>query len=114
MANFLSEHNTRVKSRTPISRNKLTEGMVIKCRYSSQDLSTGEYIFLVLDTSYKGHLHALSLNEFNSRTFRDLAKKTGTTSVPGLLFEKNNIMRLNMVGSPAINIPKATKKRYDE
>jgi hypothetical protein len=74
--------------------------MIIKCRYSSQDMASGEYILLVLDTSYKGHLHALSLNEFNSRTFRDLAKKTGTTPVPGLLFEKNNIMRLSMVGSP--------------
>jgi hypothetical protein len=74
--------------------------MIIKCRYSSQDMSSGEYILLVLDTSYKGHLHALSLNEFNSRAFRDLADKTGITPVPGLLFEKNNIMRLSMLGSP--------------
>lgn len=100
MANFLSEHNTRVRSRTAISRDKLTEGMIIKCRYSSQDMSSGEYILLVLDTSYKGHLHALSLNEFNSRTLRELATKTGTAPVPGPLFEKNNIMKLKMVGSP--------------
>jgi hypothetical protein len=100
LANFLSEHNTRVKSRTAISKVNLTEGMVIKCRYSSQDMSTGEYILLILDASYKGHLHALSLNEFNSRTFRELATKTGIIKVPGLLFEKNNIMRLSMVGSP--------------
>tara|TARA_R110000744_G_scaffold45433_2_gene100895 strand:+ start:679 stop:987 length:309 start_codon:yes stop_codon:yes gene_type:complete len=63
-------------------------------------MSTGEYILLILDASYKGHLHALSLNEFNSRTFRELATKTGIIKVPGLLFEKNNIMRLSMVGSP--------------
>ena len=100
MANFLSEHNTRVKSRTAISSNKLTEGMVIKCRYASQDLSTGEYIFLVLDTSYKGHLHALSLNEFNSKTFRALAAKVGTAPVLGPRFEKNNILKLELSGSP--------------
>jgi|TARA_R110000823_G_scaffold241988_2_gene366569 hypothetical protein len=74
--------------------------MIIKCRYSSQDLSTGEYIFLVLDTWYKGHLHALSLREFNTRIFRNLAEQTGTTPVPGLLFEKNNVQRLTMTGSP--------------
>lgn len=100
MANFLSEHNTRVKSRTPILSSKLIEGMIIKCRYSSQDLSKGEYLFLVLDTNYKGHLHALSLKEFNTRNFIELAKKTGTAPVRGSLFEKNNIMRLSMVGSP--------------
>jgi len=100
LANFLSEHNIRVKSRTPILSAKLTEGMIIKCRYSSQDLSGGEYILLVLDTGYKGHLHALSLNEFNSRTFRALADITGVDRVPGLLFENNDIMRLSMVGSP--------------
>ena len=100
MANFLSEHNIRVRSRMAISSGKLTEGMIIKCRYSSQDMSSGEYILLVLDTSYKGHLHALSLNEFNSMAFRELATKTGTTPVPGLLFEKNNILRLTMAGSP--------------
>jgi hypothetical protein len=100
LPNFLSEHNTRVKSRTAITRDKLTEGMIIKCRYASQDLSTGEYIFLVLDTSYKGHLHALSMNEFNSRTFRELAATVGTTPVPGRLFEKNNILKLKLPGSP--------------
>ena len=100
MANFLNEHNTRVRSKIPILKSKLTEGMVIKCRYTSQDMSSREYILLVLDTFYKGHLHALSLNEFNSRIFRDLAAKTGTTPVPGLLFEKNNITRLTMDGSP--------------
>jgi len=100
LANFLSEHNTRVKSRTVIPRAKLTEGMIIKCRYASQDLSSGEYILLVLDANYKGHLHALSLNEFNSRTFRDLASKVGTTPVLGPLFEKNNILKLTLPGSP--------------
>ena len=100
MANFLSEHNTRVKSRTHIKNYELLEGMVIKCRYSSQDMSTREYILLVLDTSYNGHLHALSLNEFSSRTFRKLALSTGTTPVLGPLFEKNNILRLVMHGRP--------------
>ena len=100
MANFLSDHNLKIRSRTVISSSKLREGMIIKCRYSSQDLSTGEYIFLVLDTWYKGHLHALSLREFNTRIFRNLAEQTGTTPVPGLLFEKNNVQRLTMTGSP--------------
>ena len=100
MANFLKEHNTRVRSRTPIRNYDLAEGMVIKCRYSSQNSPGGEYILLVLDTSYNGHLHALSLNEFSSRTFRNLALSTGTTPVLGPLFEKNNIRRLVMHGRP--------------
>ena len=73
MANFFREHNTRVKSRTIISKDKLNEGMIIKCRYESQDKSGGEYILLVLDVNYKQQLHALSLNEFSSRTFINLA-----------------------------------------
>ena len=99
MANFYREHNTRVKSRTIISKSKLTEGMVVKCRYTSQDQSGGEYILLVLDVNYKGQLHALSLNEFSSRTFINLAETVGTTSVsqPGV---KNNIPKLNLPGSP--------------
>ena len=99
MANFYREHNTRVKSRTIISKSKLTEGMVVKCRYTSQDQSGGEYILLVLDVNYKGQLHALSLNEFSSRTFINLAETVGTTSVsqPGV---KNDIPKLNLPGSP--------------
>ena len=93
MANFYSEHNTRVKSRTRISKSKLTEGMVVKCRYESQDQSGGEYILLILDVNYKGQLHALSLNEFNSRTFINLAKTVGTSPVLGNAFEKNNILK---------------------
>ena len=100
MANFLSEHNTRVRSRTIISKSKLTEGMVVKCRYTSQDQSGGEYIFLVLDVNYRGQLHALSLNEFNSRTFRALAKTLGTSPILAAGFEKNNILKLNLPGSP--------------
>lgn len=100
MANFLNEHNTRVRSRTPIIKAKLTEGMVIKCRYTSQDNSPGEYILLILDTFYRGHLHALSLNEFSSTTFKALAAKVGTAPVRGPLFEKNNVQRLIMRGSP--------------
>ena len=99
MANFYREHNTRVKSRSIISKNNLTEGMIVKCRYTSQDQSGGEYILLVLDVNYKGQLHALSLNEFSSRIFINLAKTVGTTSVsqPGV---KNNIPKLNLPGSP--------------
>jgi len=87
-------------SRTIISKSKLTEGMIIKCRYESQDQSGGEYIFLVLDVNYKRQLHALSLNEFNSRIFRNLAKTVGTSPILGTAFEKNNILKLNLPGSP--------------
>jgi len=99
LANFYREHNTRVKSRIIISKDKLTEGMIVKCRYTSQDQSGGEYILLVLDVNYKGQLHALSLNEFNSRTFINLAKTVGTSfiSQPGI---KNDILKLNLPGSP--------------
>jgi len=73
--------------------------MIVKCRYTSQDQSGGEYILLVLDVNYKGQLHALSLNEFSSRTFINLAETVGTTSVsqPGV---KNDIPKLNLPGSP--------------
>jgi len=100
LANFYSEHNTRVKSRILISKSKLTEGMVVKCRYESQDKSGGEYILLILDVNYKGQLHALSLNEFNSRTFRSLAKTVGTSPVLAAGLEKNNILKLDLPGSP--------------
>jgi len=100
LANFYNEHNTRVKSRTIISKGKLTEGMIVKCRYTSQDQSGGEYILLVLDVNYKGQLHALSLNEFNSRTFRSLAKTVGTSPVLAAGLEKNNILKLDLPGSP--------------
>ena len=100
MANFFREHNTRVKSRTIISKDKLNEGMIIKCRYESQDKSGGEYILLVLDVNYKQQLHALSLNEFSSRTFINLAKIVGTTPISERGFEKNNILKLNLPGSP--------------
>jgi len=100
LANFYNEHNTRVKSRTIISKGKLTEGMIVKCRYTSQDQSGGEYILLVLDVNYKGQLHALSLNEFNSRIFRSLAKTVGTSPVLAAGLEKNNILKLDLPGSP--------------
>jgi len=76
--------------------------MVVKCRYESQDQSGGEYILLILDVNYKGQLHALSLNEFNSRTFINLAKTVGTSPVLGNAFEKNNILKLDLPGSPRV------------
>jgi hypothetical protein len=53
-----------------------------------------------LNPSYKGHLHALSLNEFNSITFRKLAKKLGTTELTGPRFKNNNILALDIDMNP--------------
>lgn len=99
MANFLNEHNTRVRSKSPILKYDIDAGMIIKCRYANQDMSPGEYILLVLNPNYKGHLHALSLNEFNSRTFRKLAKRLGTTELTDPRF-KNNILALDIDRNP--------------
>jgi len=114
LTNFLNEHNTRVKSRIPILKYDLDPGMIIKCRYSSQDMATGEYILVVLNPSYKGHLHALSLNEFNSRTFLKLANKLGTTELTGPRFKNNNILALDIDMNPRTIYEGFLKKGMDK
>jgi len=112
LANFLNEHNTRVRSKIPLLKYDIDTGMIIKCRYASQDLATGEYILVVLNPSYKGHLHALSLNEFNSITFRKLAKKLGTTELTGPRF--NNILTLDIDMNPRTIYEGFLKKGMDK
>lgn len=82
MANFLFEHTGKIEKLAPIAVNQLQKGMVIKSTYKKkrrkgQPAESKSYMMLILNPKYEGFVHALSMEEFNSKELNRLAKKYG-------------------------------------
>ena len=56
--------------------------MVIQSRYTNKEGEIKPYLFLILNPSFRGKVHVLSLNEFSIKIFNSLARKTGVRIIP--------------------------------
>tara|TARA_R110001592_G_scaffold123185_4_gene330796 strand:+ start:3527 stop:3982 length:456 start_codon:yes stop_codon:yes gene_type:complete len=91
--NYFSQHLRSKESQILISPSVLQKGMIIQCRYKNLDKKSKEYMFVVLNKSFRGKMHLLSLNSMSPKQLNDLARMTGVRWIPkyekrGLDFEK--------------------------
>jgi len=93
----LNEHRVRIKSQFQIQKSRLEKGMVVKCRYNpivsgTQRGGAEEYMLLILNPIWKKKVHALSLDNFGSIRFNELAEDTGLVYIPS--FQKKRKLNL--------------------
>lgn len=80
--NYYGQHITNKNTSVIIPKIDLQKGMVIQSRYTNQEDEIKPYMFLILNSSFHGKIHALSLNEFSVKIFNSLARKTGVRLIP--------------------------------
>tara|TARA_R110000822_G_scaffold158483_4_gene298018 strand:- start:111 stop:560 length:450 start_codon:yes stop_codon:yes gene_type:complete len=91
--NYYGQHLRSKESTIIISKGVLEKGMIIQGRYKNLAGKTKEYMFVVLNKSFKGKVHLLSLNDMSPTQLNNLARSTGVRWIPkyekrGLDFEK--------------------------
>lgn len=96
MANYLNEHRTRQRSRIPIGKSSLQKGMIITFFYSDKEGNSSQEMAVVLNPSYQGKLHAVSLKWFSRGDLNDLADSTGLVIIPKYKVRGLNIPKLEM------------------
>jgi len=82
VANFLGEHNTKIEKKAPIALNQLQKGMVVNFRYKKKQrkgkpAESKDYLALILNPSYEGFVHALSMGMFSNKELNNMAEKYG-------------------------------------
>ena len=91
--NYYNAHLTRKESSIIIPKAQLQKGMVIQTNYRAQESRLKPYMFVVLNSMYRGKVHLLSLNEMTVKQMNDMARRIGIRYIPkfrkkGLNFEK--------------------------
>jgi hypothetical protein len=91
--NYYNQHIRSKESTVVITKNLLEKGMIIQSRYKNLAGKSKDYMFVVLNKSFEGKVHLLSLNEMSPVQLNNLARKTGVRWIPkyekrGLDFEK--------------------------
>ena len=99
MANYLNEHRTRQRSKVPIGKSSLQKGMIISFYYTDKDGNSSQEMAVVLNPSYHGKLHAVSLKWFSRGDLNDLAESTGIVIIPMYKVRGLNIPKLEMKAS---------------
>jgi len=76
---YYNTHLRKTSDPTPISKNKLERGMVVKIKYQKKDKSTGLYLVFVLQPKWpntkEGKLHGLSLDAIPPNKLNELSKE---------------------------------------
>ena len=75
---FYNAHLRKTSDPTPISKNKLERGMVVKIKYQKKDKSTGLYLVFVLQPKWsnttEGKLHGLSLDAIPPNKVKEISE----------------------------------------
>lgn len=79
---MLAVHLKHGMTRHIISPNQLEKGMVIFLRYKTLSGESRQYAATILNASYQGKLHILSMNEIKLPDFRNFAKQFGIQYIP--------------------------------
>lgn len=61
MADFTSQHRSKMSDATRITKGQIERGQVAKIRYKKADGTQGDYFVFVLQPLYKGYFHCLDL-----------------------------------------------------
>ena len=99
MANHLNEHRTRQRKKMPIGKGSLQKGMIISFFYTDKDGNSSQEMAVVLNPSYQGKLHALSLKWFSRSDLNGLAESTGIVIIPKYKVRGLLIPKLEMTAS---------------
>ena len=118
--NYYNQHLIKMFSRVIIPKNDLQKGMIISNLYSNMQGEKKNYMFLVLNPIFKGKVHVLSLNEFTTARFNDLARETGIRMIPKYKKRGLDIPKLTMressnrfyYGRLAMNMEKLYNNSY--
>jgi len=91
--NYYNHHLSHKESSIIIPKSQLQKGMVIQTNYKNQQNKRKPYIFVVLNSEFRGKVHLLSLNEMTVKQMNDMARRIGIRYIPkfkkkGLNFEK--------------------------
>ena len=85
---YLTQHRTRIRKRYNYSKGALEAGMIVELTYKRRvkkgdptKLITEKYMAIVLDASYNGYMHAMSLTDISSAQLNRLAVDWGLTLV---------------------------------
>lgn len=93
---FLNEHRIKQQKKVPIAKASLQKGMIVTCRYTNREGTSSDNMLLILNPGHKGKIHALSLANFSSKKFNDLAEKVGITNIFKYRVRGLNIPKLRM------------------
>ncbi len=84
----LTQHRTRIRKRYNYSKSALEKGMICEMTYKRRlkkgdptRLETKKYIIVVLNSNFRGALHAMSLEHISSGQLNDLASDWGLKSI---------------------------------
>ena len=84
----LTQHRTRIRKRYNYSKGSLEKGMICEMTYKRRAkkgdpkrLETKKYMIVVLNSNFRGALHAMSLEHVSSGQLNDLASDWGLKSI---------------------------------
>lgn len=80
--NYYNQHVLKKEAAIIIPKRALQKGMVIQTRYKNLDSKIKSYFFVVLNGSFRGKVHLLSLNEMSTLKFNSMARRTGIRIIP--------------------------------
>lgn len=108
MADYYNVHLRKTSDPTPITKNKLERGMVVKMKYK-KDKETKLYLIFVLQPKFpntiEGKLHALSMSVISPNKFLELAENNDE-----IISESKRIKKLDIA---KIKVQDASKKFYE-
>lgn len=91
--NYYNTHLRKKQSSIIIPKFDLQKGMIIQANYRNQENKLKPYMFVILNSKFRGKIHLLSLNEMTPIQLNDMARRVGIRVIPkyqkrGLDFEK--------------------------
>jgi len=103
---MLAVHLKHGMTRHIISPAQLEKGMVVYLRYKTVGGEGRQYAATVLNPSYKGKLHIISMNEIKLQDFRNFAKGFGVRYIP-------RFTKTRGIDLPKINMAISSKRIYE-
>lgn len=103
---MLSVHLKHGMTRHTITSNQMEKGMVVYLRYKTVGGESRQYAATVLNPSYKGKLHIISMNEIKLQDFRNFAKGFGVRYIP-------NFAKTRGINLPKIDMSISSRRIYE-
>jgi hypothetical protein len=89
-----------------LSPAQMEKGMVVYLRYKTVGGEGRQYAATVLNPSYKGKLHVISMNEIKLQDFRNFVKEFGVRYIP-------KFKKVRGVSLPKIDMTGSSKSIYE-
>ena len=103
---MLAVHLKHGMTRHIISPAQMEKGMIVYLRYKTVGGEGRQYAATVLNPSYKGKLHVISMNEIKLQDFRNFVKGFGVRYIP-------KFAKTRGIDLPKINMSAPSKAIYE-